>query len=82
VREGRRAVELAPLDEESENGSEALHTLALIHLQLGQKEEAIDVLEQVLAAPYWITPAWLRIDPTYDSLRGNPRFEKLAAGVP
>jgi non-specific serine/threonine protein kinase len=80
VREGERAVELAPLDKDGDNGAEALHSLVLIHLQLGQKEEAIDDLERVLKIPYWVTPAWLRIDPTYDSLRGNPRFEKLAAG--
>jgi len=30
--------------------------------------------------PYYLTPGWLRIDPNFDPLRGNPRFDKLAQG--
>jgi hypothetical protein len=30
--------------------------------------------------PYFLTKAWLRIDPTFDPLRGNPGFQKLVAG--
>jgi hypothetical protein len=29
--------------------------------------------------PYFVTPAWLRIDPTWAPLKGNPRFERLIA---
>jgi hypothetical protein len=41
----------------------------------------VDEIEEVLQAPTgWVTPAWVRIDPTFASLRGNPRFERIIAG--
>ena len=43
----------------------------------GQNESAITLLEQVVAMPYWVTPAYLRADPTWAPLHGNPRFERL-----
>jgi len=46
----------------------------------GQDESATTLLEQVVAGPIWITPAYLRVDPTWVPLRGNPRFERLVAG--
>jgi hypothetical protein len=32
-----------------------------------------------LKSPYYLSPSWLKIDPTYDPLRKNPRFQKLVA---
>jgi hypothetical protein len=49
---------------------------------LGEKDKAIDLLEKLLKEPYFFTPAWLRIDPTWKALRGNPRFEKLTGAKP
>jgi hypothetical protein len=34
--------------------------------------------QQSSQAPYWVTKAWLRTNPTFASLKGNPRFEWLA----
>jgi hypothetical protein len=39
----------------------------------------IDTLERVMKMRFPLTPAWLAIDPTYDSLRSHPRFQKLVA---
>jgi hypothetical protein len=31
----------------------------------------------LLKKPYWLTPGWLKIDPTFAPLRGNSRYERL-----
>jgi hypothetical protein len=47
----------------------------------GQADKAIDQLEALLRTPYYLSPGWLRIDPNFEPLRGNARFEKLVAGA-
>jgi non-specific serine/threonine protein kinase len=59
----------------------AQYQLVRIHILVGNHEKALDLLEPLLKVPYVLTPGWLRIDPNFDPLRGNPRFEKLARGT-
>ena len=47
---------------------------------VGEPEKALDRLEPLLKIPYYLSPGWLNIDPNFDSLRQNPRFQKLVAG--
>jgi hypothetical protein len=80
VREGRRGVELLPISRDAFSGPYRQHILARIYILTGEEEKALDTLEPLLLVPYFLTPAWLRLDPTYDPLRHNPRFVKLVAG--
>ncbi|HEX9799191.1 MAG TPA: protein kinase [Thermoanaerobaculia bacterium] len=56
------------------------HQIVRIQILLGNHEQALDLLEPLLIEPYDLTPGWLRIDPNFDPLRGNPRFETLVRG--
>jgi TolB-like protein/Tfp pilus assembly protein PilF len=79
IREGRRAVELSPISRNAYRGPYLQHQLARIYLLVGEPERALDAIEPLLGVPYILSPGWLRVDPTFDPLRGNARFERLAA---
>jgi serine/threonine-protein kinase len=80
IAEGERGVALMPLSHDATNGAYYLHQLVRIYLLAGQPEKALNQLEPLLRVPYYLSPGWLRIDPTFASLKGNPRFERLLAG--
>jgi len=76
---GERAVALQPMTEDALFGPQIQQRLVRIYLIVGEPEKALDRLEPLLTAPYWLTPAWVRLEPTFDPLRGRPRFERLVA---
>jgi non-specific serine/threonine protein kinase len=81
VGEGERAFSVREISKTGQTGGAYIqHQLVRIHILCGNHEKAIDLLEPLLKEPYFLTPGWLRIDPNFDPLRGNPRFEKLASG--
>jgi serine/threonine-protein kinase len=81
VTEAERGIALRPISKDAEAGAYFVHQLARIHLLAGQPDKAMDQLERVFATPYFLSPAWLRIDPDFKPLHGNPRFERLAGGA-
>jgi TolB-like protein/Tfp pilus assembly protein PilF len=81
IREGLRAVELLPISKDAINGPYLQHQLARIYIVVGEPDKAIDQLERLLKIPYYVSAAWLKIDPNFDPIRNNPRFQKLVAGV-
>jgi serine/threonine-protein kinase len=78
---GEKGVALQPISSDAFNGPYFQHLLARIYLLVGEPEKALDRLEPLLTIPYYLSPGWLRIDPTFDALRGNPRFKKLVDGA-
>jgi TolB-like protein/Tfp pilus assembly protein PilF len=82
IAQSQQAVRMLPSDKDATNGTYFRHQLARTYILVGEPEKAIDELEPLLKMPYYVTPAWLRIDPTFDPLRANPRFQRLVAATP
>ena len=80
IREGLRGAALQPVSKDAVQGPYVQHQLARIYILTGEPEKALDQLEPLLKIPYYLSPGWLKIDPTFDPLRNNPRFRKLVAG--
>jgi tetratricopeptide (TPR) repeat protein len=81
IREGQRGVALLPVAKDALAGAYYQHQLVRIYVLIGEPEEALDQLEPLMKMPNYLSPGWLTIDPNFDSLRSNPRFQKLVAGV-
>ena len=79
VREGERAVALLPYPAGGPESTLMPANLARIHVLLGHREKAIDVLIGVFSRPGPLSAAWLSVDPFWDPLRSSPRFQQLAA---
>jgi serine/threonine protein kinase/tetratricopeptide (TPR) repeat protein len=80
VREGEKGLALQPIAKDAYSGAYNQHLLARIYVLAGEPEKALDQLEPLLKIPYYLSPGWLKIDPNFDPLRKNPRFQKLLAG--
>jgi len=80
LKHAREAVVLMPASKEPRVGPSYEDTFARIQAQLGEKDAAITALQHLLVTSYSspvVTPALLRLDPDWDNLRGDPRFQKL-----
>ena len=80
VRLAEASVKGLGLERDAIEGAGLMQYLALTYMFAGRRAEAIETLERLLAVPSAQTVPLLRLDPTYDSLRGEPAFQRLVAG--
>jgi TolB-like protein/Tfp pilus assembly protein PilF len=81
LREGRQAVELLPVAKNAVDGPDVLYFFAVICAWTGERDLAIEQLETLAKIPNGASYGDLRLDPSWDPLRGDPRFEKIIASL-
>ncbi len=79
IRAAKRAVELFPLSRDALDGPAQILVLAEVYAQLGEREAALEQLNQIVQLPAGPDYGRLKFDPVWDELRGDPRFQEIMA---
>jgi TolB-like protein/class 3 adenylate cyclase/Flp pilus assembly protein TadD len=81
IREGRNACDMLPVSKDAVGGPPLITNLARVYALTGEKNLALEQLDTVSKLPYGPSYGALRLDPEWDPLRGDPRFEKIVASL-
>src|SRR5213082_2301324 len=82
-----RAIAANPIEKDAMDGPQSIEILARVAARMGEPDRAIAALQKLLSIPYEgalasnvpLTHALLQLDPIFDPLRNDPRFQKLIA---
>ena len=86
-----RAMAENSIEKDAVSGATPSEVLARVAARMGDPDRAIAVLQKLLSIPYEgalrlgnppLTPALLRLDPMFDPVRNDPRFQRLVAATP
>jgi hypothetical protein len=85
-----RAIAANPIEKDAIDGPAPIEILARVAARMGEPDRAIAALQKLVSIPYDgalaagapLTPALLRLDPMFDPLRNDPRFQKLVEQSP
>jgi serine/threonine-protein kinase len=86
-----RAMAVIPIEKDALSGPAPIEILARVAARIGDPDRAIAALQKLLSIPYAgplaaqnvpLTPALLRLDPMFDPLRNDPRFQRLCEDKP
>ena len=77
IAEGKRAVELLPESQDAFDGPKCIASLAQIYAWTGESDEAFRLIDHLLGVPNGLAISMLKLDPVWDPLRKDPRFQAL-----
>ncbi len=81
IREGKHASELLPISQDALDGTAQMINLAKVYAWTGEENSALDELEALSKIPSGVTYGDLKLNPEWNALRGEARFEKIVASL-